>query len=78
MLPYRIGDERVTKWLEQYETIFSNALDSFYYGDDVIEACKIVTQLVDNLNSIYNDELNTPHRDGISLLKNFFLLLTMI
>ena len=70
ILPYRIGDERLTYWRQKYEAEFSHKLDSLYKGSDVIEACNIMKRLVDDYTGIYNDELLTPHRDALALLKS--------
>lgn len=69
ILPYRVGDERITSWIDKYGEIFSSRLDSLYSGNDVFEACRIVMSMVDDhMPKIYNDELTTPHRDALSLL----------
>ena len=71
ILPYRIGDERLTSWRSVYESRYANQLDTLYHGSDVLEACKIVMNLVDKEGiGWYNDELTTPHRDALSLLHN--------
>jgi len=49
ILPYRIGNERLSDWRSLYNAYYGNLLDSIYTGSDVLEACKCV-----------NDELNRP------------------
>ena len=69
ILPYRIGDERLTNWRPVYDSIFAKRLDSLYNGDDVLEAVKIVSQLIDSLGPrAYNDQISSPYRDPLSLL----------
>ncbi len=69
ILPYRLGDERLTDWRPLYDSIFATRLSTLYDGDDVLEAVKIVAALIDSLGGrAYCDQLSTPYRDPISLL----------
>ncbi|MBD5376185.1 MAG: hypothetical protein HDR77_12030 [Bacteroides sp.] len=69
ILPYRLGDERLTDWRPVYDSIFAARLDTLYAGDDVLEAVRIVSALIDSLGiRHYSDQLSTPHRDPLALL----------
>lgn len=69
ILPYRLGDERLTDWRPVYDSIFAARLDTLYAGEDVLEAVKIVSALIDSLGRRhYTDQLSTPHRDPLALL----------
>lgn len=71
ILPYRIGDERLTPWRKTYEDRYATRLDSLYDGDDVLKACQVVMDQISKEGlGWYNDELSTPHRDALSLLGN--------
>lgn len=69
ILPYRLGDERLTDWRPVYDSLFAARLDTLYTGDDVLEAVRIVSALIDSLGiRHYSDQLSTPHRDPLALL----------
>ena len=70
ILPYRIGNERITDWRATYLRKYGAMLDSLYTGDDAVEACKILNHIItDQERRIYNSELSCPHRDALSLLE---------
>lgn len=68
LLPYRVGDERLSDWRKAYSDRYESRLDSLYSGSDATEAARIVWRLMENDGWIYNDQLTSPHRDAVALL----------
>ncbi len=70
ILPYRIGDERLTSWRRSFLNRYGSLLDSLYQGDDVVEACRILNHFITvEEGRIFNSEIPCPHRDALSLLE---------
>ena len=70
ILPYRVGDERLTNWRIVYKKKYATILDSLYHGSDVVEACRIVNEELQKKTVKYNSELSLPHLDATFLLSN--------
>lgn len=70
LLPYNIGDARLTKWRQPYIDHFKPKLDSLYQGDDATLAAWHLNDIINEEFWIYNDELKTPHRDAILLFNH--------
>ena len=70
ILPYRVGNERLTNWRTLYKEYYAHILDSLYHGSDVVEACRIVNEELLKQNFKYNVELSLPHIDATFLFFN--------
>lgn len=71
LLPYRIGDERLTPWRQLYLDHYGPLLDSAYQGDDALAACRALAQIIESQDrNIFNNDLRSPHRDAVSLFAN--------
>lgn len=70
LLPYCIGDERLSDWRKLYSDCYAARLDSVYDGDDAVAAADALFQLIFEDGWKYNDQLSTPHRGGDMLLKH--------
>lgn len=67
ILPYRIGNERLTEWRTLYRSYYGSLLDSLYTGSDVLEACKIINDELARQDCRYCVDWNVPHHDAIHL-----------
>ncbi|MCM1111508.1 MAG: hypothetical protein NC336_09885 [Clostridium sp.] len=71
ILPYRIGDERLTPWRQVYEEKFASRLDSaMTERTTLFDACRMVYEWATEVGGRYNDEIRSPHRDALSLLES--------
>ncbi|MDE5687265.1 MAG: hypothetical protein K2I18_01405 [Paramuribaculum sp.] len=70
LLPYCIGDERLSDWRKIYADHYAAKLDSVYDGDDAVAAAKALLELVYEDGWRYNDQLSTPHRGGDMIMKH--------
>lgn len=61
ILPYRIGNERLSDWRSLYNAYYGNLLDSIYTGSDVLEACKCINDELNRQSYKYSVEWNVPH-----------------
>ena len=61
ILPYRIGNERLSDWRSLYNAYYGNLLDSIYTGSDVLEACKCINDELNRQSYKYRVEGNVPH-----------------
>ena len=61
ILPYRIGNERLSDWRSLYDAYYGNLLDSIYTGSDVLEACKCINDELNRQSYKYSVEWNVPH-----------------
>lgn len=61
ILPYRIGNERLSDWRSFYNAYYGNLLDSIYTGSDVLEACKCINDELNRQSYKYSVEWNVPH-----------------
>lgn len=61
ILPYRIGNERLSDWRSLYNAYYGNLLDSIYTGSDVLEACKCINNELNRQSYKYSVEWNVPH-----------------
>lgn len=68
LLPYRIGDERISNWRKVYADLYGPRLESAYQGADALEATRILHDIIKNDGWRYNEDIQSPHRDAISLL----------
>lgn len=70
ILPYRLGNERLTNWKKDLHQRFGSVLDSLYQGDDPIVACDSMYRYVSGfMNWKYCDELNGPDMDADFLIR---------
>lgn len=67
ILPYRIGNERLTEWRTLYRSYYGSLLDSLYTGSDMLEACKIINDELARQDCRYCVDWNVPHHDAIHL-----------
>lgn len=71
LLPYRIGDEKLSDWRKPYEDRYGVLLDSLYPGgDDSLRAAEIVNSLLEKEGFKYNVCALWPHRRATDLLEN--------
>lgn len=70
ILPYRVGNEKLSNWRTLYREYYAHMLDSLYHGNDVIEACRIVNEELIRQDVKFNSELSIPHQDAIFLFSN--------
>lgn len=61
ILPYRIGNEKLSDWRSLYNAYYGNLLDSVYTGSDVLEACKCINDELNRQSYKYSVEWNVPH-----------------
>lgn len=61
ILPYRIGNERLSNWRSLYNAYYGNLLDSVYTGSDVLVACKCINDELNRQSYKYSVEWNVPH-----------------
>lgn len=61
ILPYRIGNEKLSNWRSLYNSYYGNILDSIYEGNDVLEACKIINDELNRQSYKYSVEWKVPH-----------------
>lgn len=61
ILPYRIGNERLSNWRSLYNAYYGNLLDSVYGGNDVLMACKYINDELNRQSYRYSVEWNVPH-----------------
>lgn len=61
ILPYRIGNERLSNWRSLYNSYYGSLLDSVYTGSDVLVACKCINDELNRQNYKYSVEWNVPH-----------------
>lgn len=69
ILPYRIGNERLSNWRSLYNAYYGNLLDSVYTGSDVLVACKCINDELNRQNYKYSVEWNVPHNRADYLFK---------
>lgn len=67
ILPYRIGNERLSCWRKLYRSYYGHLLDSLYQGSDVLEACKIVNDELNRQDCSYCIDWDVPHHDADKL-----------
>lgn len=68
LLPYTLGDARLSDWRTEYASHYRPKLDSAYSGDDVVEAASVLLRIIQSEGWIYNAQLITPHLDPSLLL----------
>lgn len=66
LLPYRIGDEKVTTWRSEYRMRYDSLGSLLKNLNNSVEAAKIVSSAIGEAH--YNNQFNTPHRTALSLL----------
>lgn len=69
LLPYTLGDARLSDWRKEYADHYGPLLDAAYEGDDVLVAADSLLHIILDEGWIYNAQLVTPHLDP-SLLMN--------
>ena len=58
ILPYRIGNERLSNWRSLYNSYYGSLLDSVYTGSDVLVACKCINDELNRQSYKYSVEWN--------------------
>lgn len=61
ILPYRIGNERLSNWRSLYNSYYGSLLDSVYTGSDVLVACKCINDELNRQSYKYSVEWKVPH-----------------
>lgn len=61
ILPYRIGNERLSNWRSLYNSYYGGLLDSVYTGSDVLVACKCINDELNRQSYKYSVEWDVPH-----------------
>lgn len=64
ILPYRIGDEPLSRWRKLYHDHYTAILDSAYQGDDVIEASKVIDEDLKRAYYRWDTDFNIPHQSA--------------
>lgn len=67
ILPYRIGNEKLSDWRELYYNRYAPLLDSLYQGNDVVEACNTLVRILKKEGFFYNTQFQHPYLDAIYL-----------
>lgn len=68
LLPYRVGDEPLERWREEYRDCYVPLLDSLYRGTDVIEAASVMQHYAEHAGYKYYANFSIPHQ-GAPFLK---------
>lgn len=68
ILPYRIDDEPLEEWREEYYNYFQPILDSLMTDSSALSACQIIYDTIDKQKWYFIQELGTPHIGGKALL----------
>lgn len=68
ILPYRIADEPLEEWREEYYNYFQPILDSLMTDSSAVSACQIIYDTIDKQKWFFIQELGTPHIGGKALL----------
>lgn len=67
LLPYRIGDEPLTRWRGPYPEWLAELEDTLARCGSSVEAVRIIVDRIGTCH--YNDQLSTPHRSALDLLE---------
>lgn len=67
LLPYRIGDETLSRWRAPYREYLSPLADTLERISNSVDAAGIVAEYIGPAR--YNDQLSTPHRNALKLLE---------
>ena len=68
LLPFRVGNETLSDWRMLYCDRYERRLDSIYHGDDPIEACRHLKEIIyEDRKHILITELSYPHRSALKL-----------
>ena len=70
VLPYRIDQEPIEHWREQYYKRYSFLLDSIYKGNDVVEAVNVVCKYLKQEDFFYTHLPNSSPETPLFLLDN--------
>lgn len=70
VLPYRIGQEPIEHWREEYYKRYAFLLDSVYKGDDIIEAVNVVCKYLKQEDFLYSHLPNSSPETPLFLLNN--------
>lgn len=69
ILPYRVGNEDVSIWRQEYYEAFSSIIDSLPATATLIDACNFLYKKVQEKQWYHVDDIGTPYVDALSLLK---------
>lgn len=67
ILPYRVGDEKLTEWRKPYREWLAPLADTLLTIGNSVDAARLVSEFIKT--PPYNDEISIPHRSALSLLK---------
>ena len=70
ILPYRIGHEPLENWRKGYVDFYSSLLDSLYKGDDPVEACDAISQVINSENFYYCSDFELSNLGAVYLKDN--------
>ncbi len=70
ILPYRIAEEPLTNWRKKYYEKYNPILDSLYKGNDVVEACNILSDYMKTEKFQYFVDFGTPRQGADFQFKN--------
>lgn len=62
ILPHRIAEEPLTKWRKKYYEKYNPILDSLYKGNDVIEACNILSDYIKKEKFFFINDFEIPRQ----------------
>lgn len=67
ILPYRVGDEKLTEWRKPYREWLAPLADTLLTIGNSVDAARLVSEFIKT--PPYNDEISIPHRSALSLLE---------
>jgi len=70
ILPYRIGNEPLENWRRIYFNYYSSLLDSLYRGDSPVEACDIISEIINKEGFNQCLEIKVPNLGPLYLKDN--------
>lgn len=68
ILPYRIGDEKLTYWRDAYSRLYDKISMKVKESKNSVDAARIISEAIGEVH--YNIQLKNPHRSALSLLEN--------
>lgn len=72
ILPYRIKDEPLEDWRQEYYYLYQPLLDSLGAKEDPVKACQVIFDHIEKQNWVFDYDTQLPHLGGLTLLNNRF------
>lgn len=72
ILPYRIDNEALEEWREDYYNYFQPILDSLMTDSSAVSACQIIYDTIEKQDWHFMGDMRTPHVGGKALLNYRF------